>query len=144
VITHGHRHPKIVAAITAQAKKLDQVIFANFTHQPAEDAARGLIEIAPKNLTKVFFSDSGSISVEVALKMALGYWRAEAKPRHRIIALEHAYHGDTIGTMAVARAASSMRPMSRCCSRWRGFRSRTAMAKRRLPSWSVSPLTPPP
>ena len=101
MITHGHRHPKIIAAIEAQAKKLDQVIFANFTHQPAEDLARGLVEIAPKNLTKVFFSDSGSTAVEVALKMALGYWRAEAKPRHRIIALEHAYHGDTIGTMAV-------------------------------------------
>ena len=101
VITHGHRHPKIMEAITAQAKKLDQVIFANFTHQPAEDLARGLVEIAPKNLTKVFFSDSGSTAVEVGLKMALGYWRAEAKPRHRIIALEHAYHGDTIGGMAV-------------------------------------------
>jgi len=101
VITHGHRHPKIMEAITAQAKKLDQVIFANFTHQPAEDLARGLVEIAPKNLTKVFFSDSGSTSVEVGLKMALGYWRAQAKPRHRIIALEHAYHGDTIGGMAV-------------------------------------------
>jgi adenosylmethionine---8-amino-7-oxononanoate aminotransferase len=101
VITHGHRHPKIVAAIQAQANKLDQVIFANFTHQPAEDLARGLIGIAPKGLTKVFFSDSGSTAVEVGLKMALGYWRAQAKPRHRIIALEHAYHGDTIGGMAV-------------------------------------------
>ena len=106
VITHGHRHPKIMEAISEQAKKLDQVIFADFTHQPAEDVAKGLIEIAPpssdnKPLTKVFFSDSGSTAVEVALKMALGYWRAEAKPRHRILALEHAYHGDTIGAMAV-------------------------------------------
>jgi len=101
VITHGHRHPKIMEAITAQANKLDQVIFANFTHQPAEALARGLIEIAPGGLTKVFFSDSGSTAVEVALKMALGYWRAEATPRHHIVALEHAYHGDTIGAMAV-------------------------------------------
>jgi adenosylmethionine-8-amino-7-oxononanoate aminotransferase len=101
VITHGHRHPRIMEAITAQAEKLDQVIFANFTHQPAEDLARGLVEIVPNGLTKVFFSDSGSTAVEVGLKMALGYWRAQPRPRHRIIALEHAYHGDTIGTMAV-------------------------------------------
>jgi adenosylmethionine-8-amino-7-oxononanoate aminotransferase len=106
VITHGHRHPKIMAAIGAQSQKLDQVIFANFTHQPAEDVAQGLVDIAhlsfkDRGLTRVFFSDSGSTAVEVALKMALGFWRAQAKPRHRIIALEHAYHGDTIGAMAV-------------------------------------------
>jgi adenosylmethionine-8-amino-7-oxononanoate aminotransferase len=100
VITHGHRHPAIIAAIKAQADKLDQVIFAGYTHQPAEDVARGLVEIAPPGLNHVFFSDSGSTAVEVALKMALGYWRNIQKPRSRIIALEHAYHGDTIGTMA--------------------------------------------
>lgn len=100
VITHGHRHPKIVAAIKAQADRLDQVIFAGFTHQPAEDLARGLIDIAPKGLAHVFYSDSGSTSVEVALKMALGFWRNQNSPRERIIALEHAYHGDTVGTMS--------------------------------------------
>jgi adenosylmethionine-8-amino-7-oxononanoate aminotransferase len=100
VITHGHRHPKIVAAIKAQADRLDQVIFAGFTHQPAEDLARGLIDIAPKGLAHVFYSDSGSTSVEVALKMALGFWRNQNSPRKRIIALEHAYHGDTVGTMS--------------------------------------------
>ncbi len=100
VITHGHRHPKIVAAIKAQADRLDQVIFAGFTHRPAEDLARGLIDIAPKGLAHVFYSDSGSTSVEVALKMALGFWRNQNSPRKRIIALEHAYHGDTVGTMS--------------------------------------------
>jgi adenosylmethionine-8-amino-7-oxononanoate aminotransferase len=100
VITHGHRPARIVAAIKAQADQLDQVIFAGYTHQPAEDVARGLVEIAPAGLKHVFFSDSGSTAVEVALKMALGYWRGAAKPRHGIIALEHAYHGDTIGAMA--------------------------------------------
>lgn len=100
VITHGHRHPKIVAAIKAQADRLDQVIFAGFTHQPAEDLARGLIDIAPKGLAHVFYSDSGSTSVEVALKMVLGFWRNQNSPRKRIIALEHAYHGDTVGTMS--------------------------------------------
>ena len=100
VITHGHRPARIVAAIKAQADQLDQVIFAGYTHQPAEDVARGLLEIAPSGLRHVFFSDSGSTAVEVALKMALGYWRNSSKPRHGIIALEHAYHGDTIGAMA--------------------------------------------
>jgi adenosylmethionine-8-amino-7-oxononanoate aminotransferase len=100
VITHGHRHPKIVRAIQEQADKVDQVIFAGFTHEPAETVARGLLEIAPHGLTHVFFSDSGSTSVEVALKMALGYWKNTGKRRTRILALEHAYHGDTIGTMS--------------------------------------------
>ncbi|HEY4076971.1 MAG TPA: adenosylmethionine--8-amino-7-oxononanoate transaminase [Rhizomicrobium sp.] len=100
VITHGHRHPKIVKAIKAQVDALDQVIFAGFTHQPAEELAHGLIEIAPKGLNHVFYSDSGSTSVEVALKMALGFWRNKGIDRTRIIALEHAYHGDTVGTMS--------------------------------------------
>jgi adenosylmethionine---8-amino-7-oxononanoate aminotransferase len=100
VITHGHRHPRIVAAIKSQADALDQVIFAGFTHQPAEDLARALLQIAPRGLSHVFYSDSGSTSVEVALKMALGFWKNQGKPRCRIIALEHAYHGDTVGTMS--------------------------------------------
>jgi adenosylmethionine-8-amino-7-oxononanoate aminotransferase len=100
VITHGHRHPKIIAAIKQQADVLDQVIFAGYTHQPAEDLARALVEIALPGLSRVFYSDSGSTSVEVALKMALGFWKNRGEKRTRIIALEHAYHGDTIGTMS--------------------------------------------
>src|SRR4051812_34713971 len=100
VITHGHRHPKIVEAIKKQADALDQVIFAGFTHKPAEDLAHALIGIAPQGLARVFYSDSGSTSVEVALKMALGFWKNRGKDRTRIIALEHAYHGDTVGTMS--------------------------------------------
>ncbi|HEU0096816.1 MAG TPA: adenosylmethionine--8-amino-7-oxononanoate transaminase [Rhizomicrobium sp.] len=100
VITHGHRHPRIVDAIKRQADKLDQVIFAGFTHQPAEDVAHGLLEIAPAGLAHVFYSDSGSTAVEVALKMALGFWKHQPQPRTKIIALEHAYHGDTVGTMS--------------------------------------------
>lgn len=101
VVTHGHRHARIVAAIEAQAGRLDQVIFAGFTHDPAERLARGLLDIVPPGLAHVFFSDSGSTSVEVALKMALGYWRNIGKPRRRIVALEHGYHGDTVGGMSV-------------------------------------------
>jgi adenosylmethionine---8-amino-7-oxononanoate aminotransferase len=101
VTTHGHRHPRIVAAIQEQAGKLDQIIFAGWTHEPAEQLARGLTEIMPPALKHVFYSDSGSTSVEVALKMALGYWLNRGEPRHRILTLEHGYHGDTIGGMSV-------------------------------------------
>jgi adenosylmethionine-8-amino-7-oxononanoate aminotransferase len=101
VTTHGHNHPRIVAAIREQAEKLDQIIFAGWTHEPAENLARGLLAIMPSQLTRVFFSDSGSTSVEVALKMALGYWAARGEQRYRILVLEHSYHGDTIGAMSV-------------------------------------------
>lgn len=101
VVTHGHRHPRIIAAIKAQADRLDQVIFAGLTHPPAEELARLLVEITPPGLTHVFFSDSGSTSVEVGLKMALGYWLHSGEDRRRILALEGAYHGDTIGGMSV-------------------------------------------
>jgi adenosylmethionine-8-amino-7-oxononanoate aminotransferase len=101
VTTHGHANPKIMAAIAEQASKLDQIIFAGWTHQPAEDLACGLTAIMPPELTRVFFSDSGSTSVEVALKMALGYWLDCGEDRHRILVLEHGYHGDTIGAMSV-------------------------------------------
>lgn len=101
VITHGHRHPHIVQAIKAQADQLDQVIFAGFTHEPAERLARRLVAITPPQLEYVFFSDSGSTSVEVALKMALGFWRHRGENRTRILALQGAYHGDTIGGMSV-------------------------------------------
>lgn len=101
VTTHGHRHPRIMRAIADQCGKLDQIIFAGWTHEPAEALARGLTAILPPALTRVFFSDSGSTSVEVALKMALGFWANRGEPRHRILVLEHSYHGDTIGAMSV-------------------------------------------
>jgi adenosylmethionine-8-amino-7-oxononanoate aminotransferase len=101
VTTHGHCHPRIMAAIREQTERLDQLIFAGWTHQQAEDLANGLRAIMPPSLTRVFFSDSGSTSVEVALKMALGYWLNRGEPRHRIVVMEHSYHGDTIGAMSV-------------------------------------------
>jgi adenosylmethionine-8-amino-7-oxononanoate aminotransferase len=101
VTTHGHCHPRIMAAIRKQAEKLDQIIFAGWTHEPAEALARGLTAIMPAALKHVFYSDSGSTSVEVALKMALGFWLNRSEPRHRILTLEHGYHGDTIGGMSV-------------------------------------------
>ena len=101
VTTHGHCHPKIMAAIAAQTQKLDQIIFAGWTHEPAEQLARRLIEIIPAPLDHVFYSDSGSTAVEVALKMALGFWANRGSPRHRIIVMQHSYHGDTFGGMSV-------------------------------------------
>lgn len=100
VITHGHRHPRIVEAIKAQADRLDQIIFAGFTHAPAQRLAERLVSLVP-GLDHVFYSDSGSTSVEVALKMALGYWRNIGEPRSRILVMEGSYHGDTIGAMSV-------------------------------------------
>jgi len=101
VITHGHCDPRIAAAIAAQAAMLDQVIFAGYTHPQAEMLARALVEMTPAGLDHVFFSDSGSTAVEVALKMALGHWHNRGEPRHRILVMEHSYHGDTIGAMSV-------------------------------------------
>ena len=98
---HGHNHPKIVQAIKDMAGRLDQVIFAGFTHQPAEELAARLVELTDPGLTRVFFSDSGSTAVEVALKMALGFFTHRGRPRSGIAAFDHAYHGDTFGTMAV-------------------------------------------
>ena len=101
VTTHGHCHPRIVEAIREQAGKLDQLIFAGWTHEPAEAVAAGLREILPAELAHVFFSDSGSTAVEVALKMALGFHANTGTGRHRILVMEHSYHGDTIGAMSI-------------------------------------------
>ncbi|MDP9057761.1 MAG: adenosylmethionine--8-amino-7-oxononanoate transaminase [Pseudomonadota bacterium] len=99
VTTHGHCHPRIVAAIAAQAQQLDQLIFAGWTHEPGERLGAELV--AMMGLPYVFYADSGSTAVEVALKMALGFWANRNQPRHRILVLEHSYHGDTIGAMSV-------------------------------------------
>jgi adenosylmethionine-8-amino-7-oxononanoate aminotransferase len=101
VTTHGHCHPRIMAAIRAQTEQLDQIIFAGWTHAPAEELADRLVALIGNRLPYVFYSDSGSTAVEVALKMALGFWLNRGEPRHRILAMEHGYHGDTIGTMSV-------------------------------------------
>ena len=101
VVTHGHCHPHIVSAIQKQSEKLNQIIFAGYTHEPAEEVAALLLKLAPRGLDYVFFSDSGSTSVEVALKMALGYWRNIGQQRRRIVVMQHSYHGDTVGTMSI-------------------------------------------
>ncbi|GAB5482449.1 MAG: adenosylmethionine--8-amino-7-oxononanoate transaminase [Parasphingorhabdus sp.] len=101
VQTHGHCHPKIVGAIQQQSAQLDQIIFAGWTHEPAEKLARNLSGFLPDTLNHIFFSDSGSTAVEVALKMALGFWHNQGQQRHRILVMDHSYHGDTIGAMSI-------------------------------------------
>ena len=99
---HGHAHPLIAEAIAEQARKLEHVVFAGFTHDAAEELAKRLRGVLPPPLEHIFFSDDGSTAVEVALKMALQFWRNLGKPRKTsLIALEHAYHGDTAGAMSV-------------------------------------------
>ena len=99
---HGHSNPTISEAIAKQAQTLEQVIFAGFTHKPALKLSDNLLSVLPKNQSKIFFSDNGSTSVEVALKIAIQYWHNLKTPRKKIIAIEGAYHGDTFGAMAVA------------------------------------------
>jgi adenosylmethionine---8-amino-7-oxononanoate aminotransferase len=98
---HGHSHPKIAEAVSRQAATLEHVIFAGFTHEPAITLSQNLLSVLPANFSKIFFSDNGSTAVEVALKMAIQFWHNQNIPRHKIIALNGAYHGDTFGSMAV-------------------------------------------
>src|SRR5436309_15339546 len=100
---HGHGHPLIAEAIAKQARKLEHVIFAGFTHEPAEELSSRLAAILPPPLHRLFYSDNGSTAVEVALKMAVQFWHNKGRPeKRRLVALEHAYHGDTIGAMSVS------------------------------------------
>jgi adenosylmethionine-8-amino-7-oxononanoate aminotransferase len=98
---HGHTHPYIAQAIYAQAQKLEQVIFAGFTHEPAVRLAEMLLQRIPFH-QKVFYSDNGSTAVEVAIKMALQFWWNQGQERKKIIAFKDAYHGDTFGAMSVS------------------------------------------
>ena len=104
---HGHAHPLIAGAIAEQARKLEQVIFAGFTHGPAEELAARLRTVLPPSLEHIFFSDDGSTAVEVALKMAMQFWWNQGKrEKRKFVALKHAYHGDTAGAMSVGDDSS--------------------------------------
>ena len=100
---HGHSHPKLNEALARQARELEHVIFAGFTHRPAVELAERLVEVLPAGLHRIFYSDDGSTAVEVALKMAYQYWSNRGEPERRLfVSLEFAYHGDTVGTMSVS------------------------------------------
>jgi adenosylmethionine-8-amino-7-oxononanoate aminotransferase len=107
---HGHAHPHIVKAISEQVCKLEHVIFAGFTHEPAIQLAKNLLSILPTNQSKIFYSDNGSTAVEVALKMAFQFWYNQGIEKRRVIALKGAYHGDTFGAMSVGDRSLFTRP----------------------------------
>jgi adenosylmethionine---8-amino-7-oxononanoate aminotransferase len=97
---HGHAHPYIASKISEQVQTLEHAIFSGYTHRPAIELAERLLVLLP-NQKRIFYSDDGSTSVEVGLKMAFQHWHNSGKPRTKIIAFENAYHGDTFGGMSV-------------------------------------------
>ena len=106
---HGHGHPVLDRAITSQLATMNHVMFGGLTHEPAARLAQLLVEITPIGLDTVFFSDSGSVSVEVAVKMALQYWRSLGQPaKHRLLTWRGGYHGDTFTPMSVCDPEGGM------------------------------------
>lgn len=110
---HGHSNKYLAEAIAEQAKKLEHVIFAGFTHEPAITLAERLLEILPDNQAKVFYSDNGSTAVEVGIKMAFQYFHNQGISKKKIIAIDGAYHGDTFGAMSVGERGPFTEPFDR-------------------------------
>lgn len=102
VTIHGHAHPYIAEKVSAQLRQLEQVIFAGFTHPPAIELAEALLRLLPAGQKKVFYTDNGSTAIEVALKMCLQFWSNKGLTKHKILAFNNAYHGDTFGAMSVS------------------------------------------
>ncbi|KLU15164.1 MULTISPECIES: adenosylmethionine--8-amino-7-oxononanoate transaminase [Xenorhabdus] len=105
---HGYHHPVLNEAAKLQIDKMSHVMFGGITHPPAVALCRQLVAMTPDTLECVFLADSGSVAVEVALKMALQYWQAKGKKRHRFLTLRQGYHGDTFGAMSVCDPDNSM------------------------------------
>lgn len=106
---HGYNHPRLNMAITEQLSKISHVMLGGLTHDPVEKLAKKLVEITPNGLSHVFFSDSGSVGVEAALKMAWQFWKNQNNSHKKsFISLQHSYHGDTLGAMSVSDPEESM------------------------------------
>jgi adenosylmethionine---8-amino-7-oxononanoate aminotransferase len=106
---HGYHHPVLDAAVREQLDRVAHVMFGGLTHQPAVRLAARLVELTPAPLEHVFFADSGSVAVEVAIKMCLQHWQADGHPeRHRLLTVRGGYHGDTFGAMAVCDPVDGM------------------------------------
>ena len=112
---HGYRHPVLDAALHAQVDRFSHVMFGGLTHAPAVELAELLVSITPEPLTRVFFSDSGSVAVEVAVKLALQYWQGRGRPERRRCSSPSAggYHGDTVGAMSVCDPVTGMHQLFR-------------------------------